>query len=211
MQSMTRRQAATIIGVLLVTLTIVSVSSLQRQSQAQADVHLPIAQSDSVGASAMPADSIVSGEHPELGVFAMRAASGVTITGDYTGSDKLGTPDPALVEAMRKQTALTDEELQKLIVTIAGPETAGSTITIADKEVKLPPNVYVEAYVVDHLCPVGAKCLEAPAFALANIETGERVAVSAVTGEVGDPGLSEEDLSRSRSSFRWLVDAMEGK
>ena len=211
MQSMTRRQAATIIGLLFVVLAIVSVAGLQRSGQAQTDVHLPIAQSDGVGASAMWSDGVVSGKHPELGTFAVRAASGVTITGDYTGSEKTITPDPVLVDAMRRQTALPEEELQKLVETVAGPETAGTTITIAGKEIQLPPNVYVEAYVVDHLCPIGAKCLPAPAFALANIETGERVAVSAVTGEVGDPGLDQEALTQSRASFQWLVTAVEGK
>lgn len=209
-KTMTRRQAATIIGVLFVILAIVSVASLRRPTQAQTDVHLPIVQNDSAQASAM-SEAVVAGKHPDLGAFVVRPASGITITGDYTGSEKTVTPDPILIDAMRKQTALTEEELLKSAVTIAGPETAGTIITIAGKEILLPPNVYVEAYVVDHLCPVDAKCLEAPAYALANIDTGERIALSAVSGEIGDPALDQETLTRSRAAFRWLVDAVEGK
>lgn len=208
---MTRRQVSTIIGLLFVVLVIVSVASLRQSTQAQTDVHLPIVQSDGVDASAMWSDGVIAGKHPELGVFAVRAASGVTITGDYTGSEATITPDPILADAIRKQAALTDEELQKLVETVAGPETVGAVINIVGKEIQLPPNVYVEAYVVDHFCPIDAKCLEAPSFALANKDTGARIAVSAASGEIGDPALSQQTLTQARASFQWLVDAVEGK
>lgn len=92
-----------------------------------------------------------------------------------------------------------------------GPTTAGSVINIAGRDIQLPDNVEINAFISHAECPVGEKCLISPFYSLRNNETGNTIGVSIPSGLVGDPNLPEDELAALRSEFKWLIDAVEGK
>lgn len=51
-------------------------------------------------------------------------------------------------------------------VWVSGPNTAGTTISIAGTEVQLPPDAYVESFIVNVSCYPGQTCPEVPYYIL---------------------------------------------
>lgn len=79
---------------------------------------------------------------------------------------------------------------------MTGPETAGQVIRVAGKDVQLPPDVYVDQFVISVSCMAEAPCPQAPIYVLRRGPS--TIAVEVVTGRVvdrrTDPGHDEQDF-----------------
>lgn len=210
---MSRKQAVVIIGLLAAMLIGVAIVAGPGQSSGQNEVHLPIVAGDGavqassvitelsdIQASVLFTDGdVVAGIHPQLGVYAGMPS---------TDADDQATINATLSRALEKvQGNLSEEEIRNLVEPATGETTAGSVIVIAGKDIQLPPNVQIEAFSIEHFCPPPLKCLEAPAYALIDDE-GHRIALSAVTGGIGDPGLSADVIEEQKSHYGWLIEAV---
>lgn len=188
---MSRKQATIIIGLLAAILIGVAVVTGPGASQGQNEQGSVLSPQIAI---ADDPSQVQSGKHPQFGIWAA-----VPITEGSTDTSQ------RLNAAM--QTAIEQEVGAG--VPPSGETTLGSTIQIAGKSVQLPSNVYISATIINALCPVEVKCLTTPAYILSNKDTGSTIGVSIASGEIGDPSLSAEELSKLRSEFSWLVEAVE--
>ena len=74
---------------------------------------------------------------------------------------------------------------------ISGPETAGKLLLIAGKEVKLPPDAYVTAYVAHVLCIVGRPCPETPIYVIKR--NSSTIEISIPSGTVIKKDVAPDD------------------
>ena len=115
-------------------------------------------------------------------------------------------------ERLRVLREMHEKMLAESTVEImSGMETKGKIIIVGDTPVKLPDDVYVYAYIVDALCPVGATCPETPYYALAYLddETGI-IGVEEHSGKIFDDANAALDkLMQNRERFTWLYQALE--
>ena len=94
-------------------------------------------------------------------------------------------PVPRQVVSQAEADAIYDRMYKegRLIRTrVSGPETAGSTIEVAGKQIKLPPDTYVYAYVIIADCVVGTPCPEPPVYGLKR--GGSQVTVEKRSGKL---------------------------
>jgi hypothetical protein len=187
---MTRRQAATIIGLLIIVVLGIALFGGSEDSQGQTPGQI-------LGESSIVMPSgVVAGRHPSLGAYAF------TTKGDGNLTEGV-TPDPEMVEAMNKVLGVTLPPL----IHASGKETSGSMIDVAGKSIQLPSNVHIDTYIAAGLCPLGVECLDPPIYVLRN-DAGVMISISEKNGKIGDPSLSAEELAQAKSSFQWLVDAV---
>jgi hypothetical protein len=192
---MTSRQAATIIGLLIVVLLGIALFGGSEDSQGQTPGQIL-----GEGSVITMPSGVVAGRHPTLGLYAVSTKGAGALEEDV----KDLPPDPDMLEAMRRLT-----EGQPLVsIPASGEKTAGSMIDVAGKMIQLPPHVYVEAYIVSMSCDVKVSCLETPVYALKDTLTGITLAVSSKTGRMGDPAIGQEEMDRLKGEFKWLVDAV---
>lgn len=200
-RTMTRRQAATIIGLLIVIAIGLFSLAGANTTRGQNNINLPIVRSGNpseVAASDVQ-EGMVAGMHPELGAYVV-----VPSTGEIDQETKTKMMD-ALGKAVEGVSSFQ-------VVPASGKETAGFPIEIQGKQIKLPDYVYIDTYLAHVNCPIGIEnCVQAPAYVLVDMNTQATVVVSGKTGKLGNSVTTPEELAAAKVNFKWLVDAMEGK
>lgn len=95
-------------------------------------------------------------------------------------------------------------------ITVSGvAATAGTSILIADKEIQLPADVYIEAQLIDVLCVSGLPCPETPLTVLRYIGSTDNISVNPNTGIIYEhPIGTPDEQQRIRQRFQWLYDAL---
>ena len=104
-------------------------------------------------------------------------------------------PVPRQVVSQAEADAIYDRMYKegRLIRTrVSGPETAGSTIEVAGKQIKLPPDTYVFAFVVTANCIVGMPCPESPVYVLKR--GNSQVGVETGNGKLWNEIVAPEDV-----------------
>lgn len=203
--SMTRRQAATIIGLLFSIFLIISIVSIRALMQAQDGAPTPgpyqqllpvVAGEDGIVSSEANEESPLAHEHPvgELDEPTEGKPAGEVLA-------------PEVLAKMREDAVQIAAEMK--IIPASGPETMGSTITVAGKEIKLPDNVYIVAEVVAVTC--GEKCPEVPYLYLKYKDSDIGITVGERTGAISNYAPTAEAMERNRIAFQWLIDALESK
>jgi hypothetical protein len=122
--------------------------------------------------------------------------------------ETISAQDQAAIDQFHKalQATAEAEATKTTPIIMSGPTTTGSTIIIAGKEVKLLPNVQVEAFVAFGICE---KPCDRPAYVLRNNDTGTLIAIGIATGLVQENSdLTVEQDRQRRSEFKWLIDAI---
>lgn len=166
--------------------------------------------------SELPLSEITSTEPITMGAFLPPAgdydgpgvAVGVSVSGGNLTDAWEILNSSEMITALQQQADIKYGQGES--VPVGGPTTRGSIITIAGRNIQMPDTVEIDGVVTNLMCQVGMPCMETPAYALLNTETGHYIGVGINSGMVGDPGLPEDELAAIRSEFQWLVDALVG-
>lgn len=141
---------------IMLTIIMIVSFSLPVYAQQENRVWLPIigTGADVVSSSDVPKDFILQGYSPE---------------DDPMWGPPLNTHiAPARLEELKSQ--------EGELIYMDGPETLGQVIDLTDgRKLTLPPDVYVEAYVISAMCPAGIPCPEAPYRVLGKKGTTDQV------------------------------------
>lgn len=132
----------------------------------------------------------------------------------YEGAPVL-RPDPGYVLANINIPPIESFKPSEPII-VSGPETAGSKINILDKEIQLPPDVYVEAVVVSIECLItifddgtsaSDPCPKTPFTVLSTLNGDSDLRIESdgqvYAGEVGSEGIDGD-----RKKFQFVLDAL---
>lgn len=84
----------------------------------------------------------------------------------------------------------------------------GTVITIANKKIQLPPDVYVDAMVSGGLCVEEFPCPEMPVYILRYDKSNDRISVGERTGQINLLMPTVEENERVMQRFDWLFDAL---
>lgn len=110
-----------------------------------------------------------------------------------------------LEEARATRSAM---EAKAEVFTVAGPETMGSIIQAGDKKIQLPPDVYVEAYVVIAEC-MEQPCPETPYYLLQYKDSPKDIlGVTVKSGAIVETFKAPEEQRRLHERFAWLEEAL---
>ncbi|MBX3012296.1 MAG: hypothetical protein KF832_12350 [Caldilineaceae bacterium] len=115
-----------------------------------------------------------------------------------------GAIDHVIVQQTHTQMAANSREFS-----MSGETTAGTVLAIAGKPVQLPPDVYVEAFVVTALCVEGLVCPETPYYFLRYQNTDDVISIGEKSGKMVDDGRPQAEQEQSRAKFSWLWAALE--
>jgi len=130
----------------------------------------------------------------------------------YEGAPIL-RPDPTIVsmsQAERQQLAETLRQSTTLVY-VSGPETAGSKITVVGKEIQLPPDIYVKAYIEEVMCdPIpDLHCPETPIYGLYTLKEDAHVRVEANGDVYTFSRDTEAEIEQDRNTFQFVLDALD--
>lgn len=207
--SMTRRQASMIIGLLFSMFLIVGIASYREYGQAQ-DASpnrqlLPLVSGGDGVQSSDAEESPVEHEHPEEHP---PAALDVPVTEGPPAGEVIPPED---LERMREEALKIAANMQ--IIPARGPETAGKTIELLGKTIKLPDNVYIVAELGSATCIAvkPQKCPELPMLYLGYVDTDIVLGIGMVTGEIDDYAPTAEQSAANRQAFQWLIDIVKEK
>lgn len=117
---------------------------------------------------------------------------------------------PDVAKRLQEEAAaqLKEMEANAEVWTVAGPETMGSVIQVADKQIQLPPDVYVEAYIIEGEC-VAAPCAELPYYLLQYKDSPKDIlGVTVNSGAIVETYKAPEEQRRLRERFAWLEEAL---
>lgn len=125
----------------------------------------------------------------------------------------LSTPPPPVLPPQEKPKPLTFEEERQMrakanqegtgqSITVSGPETAGSRIHISRRTIQLPPDAFVNAYVVSILCPPDVSCPETPYYSIKRGNSS--IGISARFGII----FSETIASGEEGAFDFLKETL---
>lgn len=129
----------------------------------------------------------------------------------YEGAPAI-RPDPSYGALSKEEVQKVAEQLRQTtqLVYSSGPETAGSKIMVLGKEIQLPPDIYVNAYISSILCdPIpDLHCPRTPIYVLYTLKEDAHVRVEA-TGEVYTfMRNSEVEIEHDRKTFQFVLDAL---
>jgi hypothetical protein len=88
------------------------------------------------------------------------------------------------------------QQAQGRTIPASGPATAGSALRIAGRDVKLPADVFVEAYMISVTCQPGKQCPETPLYSIRRGQS--RILISQPNGAV----ISEEAAPGETAPFQ---------
>lgn len=99
-----------------------------------------------------------------LGLIALGGRVGF---GQYDGPPAPPGPNASVAEIVQWKMEFRDwAKRTGRLVKLSGPETAGATIAINGRPVKLPSDTYVESFIVNIECIPGAQCPTPPLYRL---------------------------------------------
>ncbi|MEZ4865156.1 MAG: hypothetical protein R3C14_27820 [Caldilineaceae bacterium] len=125
-------------------------------------------------------------------------------------------PSDFEIEEARRLTTKLGESAASAEFASSGLDTAGITINPGGIPIKLPEDVYVDAYILDAMCiyfPDNPQpCPEYPAYALRYKDSDDVIIVAARSGNIRDASSSRDGSPRSeaakaasRRRFGWLI------
>lgn len=88
------------------------------------------------------------------------------------------TPGSRVEEERLRAAALQNGR----VIVASGPETMGSRVQVAGKDIQLAADAYVEAYIASVTCRQGQVCPRTPLYTIR--QGTSRITISAATGEV---------------------------
>lgn len=127
------------------------------------------------------------------------------------------TPDPPkelppdVAKRLQEEALATRSAMEKSaeVFTVAGPETMGSVIQVADRKIQLPPDVFVESLIVDVLCIAGETCPETPYYLLQYKDAPKDIlGVTVKDGTIVETYKEPEEQRRLHERFAWLEEAL---
>lgn len=199
---MTRRQVATITGLLLLLCTSFAIMILPGQSDGQDEKFIV---DRLIRITATPT-IVGQGQFLPPGGDGPGAAIGISVPGGDLTDAMTVVSSPEMIAALQAEAERKYGPGES--VPVGGSTTRGSIITIAGRDIQMPDNVEIDGFLSNASCPVGVPCLIPPIYTLRNNETRNTIGVSVRTGMVGDPGLPPDELAAIRTEFQWLVDAL---
>lgn len=122
--------------------------------------------------------------------------------------ETISLQDQAAIDQFHKalQATAETEATKTTPIIVSGPTTTGSTVIIAGKEIKLLPDVQVEAFVAFGTCE---EPCDRPAYVLRNNDTGTLIAIGIATGLVQENSdLTVKQDQQRRNEFKWLIEAI---
>lgn len=113
-------------------------------------------------------------------------------------------PEPkTLEESLRLREQLRQGEGRNDVpIAVAGPETRGSSIGIKGKTVQLPPDAWVETWMVFATCPIGRVCRETPLYSLRRGES--TLVISSPSGIIYEERIAPGE----EGAFAFVRDAL---
>jgi len=128
------------------------------------------------------------------------------------------TPEPPPLTVSEEALAKMQEQSQRLEAEsesrdVDGPETAGATIQVAGRDVKLPDHVQMDGMLITASCmPTHPDCdKDLPYLVLRDTNVPEQwLGLKLDTGKIiqDTEHLSDEGRAEQLSRFQWLVDAV---
>lgn len=118
---------------------------------------------------------------------------------------------PDVAKRLQEEAAaqLVELKAKEQVFTAAGPTTLGSVIEVAGKKIQLPPDVYVEGYIVIAECVEGLPCPETPYYLLQYKDSPPDIlGVTARNGAIVETYNAPEEQRRLHERFAWLEEAL---
>lgn len=109
---------------------------------------------------------------------------------------------PMSLEEERQRRKDEAQQVPGRTSVVAGPETSGSNITVAEIGVQLPANAFVNRYVVQVLCVAGLSCPQTPIYELKR--GNSTISVSIPSGII----LDEEIAPGEEGAFDFLKEVV---
>ncbi len=140
--------------------------------------------------------------HPRWVLFGLPLVIILLITIPVLGYTFPPPPDTT-PEPPKEAIPVPTIEEKKTIVEATGPSTKGTLITIANREIPLPPDAYIAHDLVDVVCVVGGDpCPETPLYVLAR--GNSTISVSIPSGIIYEEKIGEGDTA----PFEFLKEAL---